>query len=48
MAMNRGSMRQQITKGPMKKKVGLYKRGKRVRVMQASKGRISKNNIRLL
>ena len=30
MAMNRGSMRQQITKGPMKKKVGLYKRGKRV------------------
>ena len=46
MAMNRGSMRQQITKGPMKKKVGLYKKGKRVRIMQASKGKLSKNNIR--
>ena len=38
MAMNRGSMRQQITKGPMKKKVGLYKKGKRVR--------LARNNIR--
>ena len=46
MAMNRGSMRQQISKGPMKKKVGLYKKGKRVRIMQASKGKLSKNNIR--
>ena len=46
MAMNRGSMRQQITKGPMKKKVGLYSRGKRVRVIQGNKGRIAKNNIR--
>ena len=46
MAMNRGSMRQQITKGPMKKKVGLYSRGKRVRVIQGKKGRIAKNNIR--
>ena len=46
MAMNRGSMRQQITKGPMKKKVGLYSRGKRVRVILGNKGRIAKNNIR--
>ena len=46
MSMNRGSMRQQITKGPMKKKVGLYSRGKRVRVIQGNKGRIAKNNIR--
>jgi citrate lyase alpha subunit len=46
MAMNRGSMRQQITKGPMKKKVGLYSKGKRVRVIQGNKGRIAKNNIR--
>ena len=46
MAMNRGSMRQQITKGPMKKKVGLYSRGKRVRVIQGNKGRIAKNNIK--
>ena len=46
MAMNRGSMRQQITKGPMKKKVGLYSRGKRVRVIHGNKGRIAKNNIR--
>jgi len=47
MAMNRGSMRQQITKGPMKKKVGLYKKGKRVRIMQASKGKLSKKNIKV-
>ena len=47
MAMNRGSMRQQITKGPMKKKVGLYKKGKRVRIMQASKGKLLKKNIRV-
>ena len=46
MAMNRGSMRQQITKGPMKKKVGLYSKGKRVRVIQGNKGRVAKNNIR--
>jgi|TARA_R100001079_G_C4407148_1_gene133955 citrate lyase alpha subunit len=46
MAMNRGSMRQQITKGPMKKKVGLYSKGKRVRIIQGNKGRIAKNNIR--
>ena len=46
MAMNRGSMRKQITKGPMKKKVGLYSKGKRVRVIQGNKGRIAKNNIR--
>ena len=46
MAMNRGSMRQQITKGPMKKKVGLYSKGKRVRVIQGNNGRIAKNNIR--
>tara|TARA_R100001509_G_scaffold162921_1_gene135878 strand:- start:483 stop:629 length:147 start_codon:yes stop_codon:yes gene_type:complete len=46
MAMNRGSMRQQITKGPMKKKVGLYSKGKRVRVIQGNKGRIAKNNIK--
>ena len=46
MAMNRGSMRQQITKGPMKKKVGLYSKGKRIRVIQGNKGRIAKNNIR--
>ncbi len=46
MAMNRGSMRQQITKGPMKKKVGLYSKGKRVRVIQGNKGIIAKNNIR--
>ena len=46
MAMNRGSMRQQITKGPMKKKVGLYSKGKSVRVIQGNKGRIAKNNIR--
>tara|TARA_R100000322_G_scaffold84932_1_gene52887 strand:- start:768 stop:908 length:141 start_codon:yes stop_codon:yes gene_type:complete len=44
--MNRGSMRQQITKGPMKKKVGLYKKGKRVKVMQSNKGRFARNNIR--
>ena len=37
MAMNRGSMRQQITKGPMKKKVGLYSKGKKVRVVQGNK-----------
>ena len=46
MAMNRGSMRQQITKGPMKKKVGLYSKGKRGRIIQGNKGRIAKNNIR--
>ena len=46
MAMNRGSMRQQITKGPMKKKVGLYNKGKRVRIIQGNKGRVAKNNIR--
>ena len=46
MAMNRGSMKQQITKGPMKKKVGLYSKGKRVRIIQGNKGRIAKNNIR--
>jgi len=46
MAMNRGSMRQQITKGPMKKKVALYSKGKRVRVVQGNKGRLVKKNIR--
>ena len=46
MVMSRGSMRQQITKGPMKKKVGLYKTGKRVRVVQGNKGRLARNNIR--
>jgi len=40
MAMNRGSMRKQITKGPMKKKVGLYSKGKRVRT--AKKGGVMK------
>ena len=44
--MNRGSMRQQISKGPQKKKVGLYNKGKRVRIVQGNKGRLAKKNIR--
>ena len=44
--MNRGSMRQQITKGPQKKKVGLYSKGRRVRIVQGNKGYLSKKNIR--
>ena len=40
MAMNRGSMRKQITKGTMKKKVGLYSKGKRVRIIQGNKNKI--------
>ena len=47
MAMNRGSMRQQITKGPQKKKVGLYNKGKTVRIVQGNKGRLAKKNIRV-
>ena len=39
MAMNRGSMSKQITKGPMKKKVGLYSKGKRVRIIQGNKNK---------
>tara|TARA_R100000700_G_C3096201_1_gene95300 strand:+ start:463 stop:606 length:144 start_codon:yes stop_codon:yes gene_type:complete len=39
MAMNRGSMRKQITKGPMKKKVGLYNKGKKVRVVSGNKNK---------
>ena len=45
--MNRGSMRQQITKGPQKKKVGLYRKGKRVRIVQGNKGTLAKKNIRV-
>jgi len=39
MAISRSQMRQQISKGPQKKKVGLYRKGKRVRIVQGNKGK---------